>query len=675
MFDRQGIPDYLISAHNLQHCDVEYLNELSGLEIAQTVSVLIGFSFITQSPDGKTFGLHRLVQFATKTWLDCESTYGNSSTTDASILESAYPAWVGDDHMTCAEIEPHANALSLTCKDTFDLSPQEADLLRRRADYSLYVLYRPSTAAGMNGNAMVWRKHVLGTTHNATIYAVGLQCFLMNVLHEYSVTVTLGGKLLESYSCSSSSEDGDTRESISNVALSGVLEPLAQAHRELGQLDEALRVLERAAHKLDSTPKLQLLRASVLDDMGRHGEARKLRAEVRDFLRDLVSSRKQTLGPYHVETLDANMELGTVYQKLDDFLGAKAMFIEVSEALTHCRDPDERRRIDALESLVEAHMHLNELVQAEGLLIEVLAWKRRTLGSQSLSTMTVIGGLAILYFDKHDLVRAKPLLTELWQMKESPEQEKYDMKVNAKVNALGYLVRIQREGGEQFVADSLWDEVLNDLIGSSGSLAETLLYFSGLRAMNMKKQGRVREAHDIWSRILPLSTKAVSLKHEFRATVLEGLALCKEDMEELCVAESLWDQALDIRIKSLGPLDEKTLGSMDSRAFNLIRQGRHDEACKSWSEILTLATDVLGTEHELKKDVQDSLDAYGKGSDQGPDEDSEEGSDEDWLTKSDEGTVGDAAQSSHDEDHIQHTRKKRRICLDGKDDPPSLLSS
>lgn len=557
MFDRQGIPDYLISAHNLQHCDVEYLNELSELEIAQTVSVLIGFSFITQSPDGKTFGLHRLVQFATKTWLHCESTYGNFSTTAASILESAYPAWVGDDHMTCAEIEPHANALSLTCKDTFDLSPQEADLLHRRANYSLYVLYRPSTATEMNEKAMVWRKHVLGTTHNATIYAVGLQCFLMNVLHEYTVTVSLGGELLESYFCSSSSEDGDTRESISNVALSHVLERVAQAHRELGQLDEALRVLERAAHKLDSTPKLRLLRASVLDDMGRHGEARKLKVAARDFIHDLADRKKQTLGPYHNETLIAMIELGTVYQKLDDLFGAKAVFTEVSEAVTHCRDSDGRRRIDVLERLANTHMHLNELDQAEKLLIEVLLWRRRNLGPHSLATIAVMRDLAILYLDKRDFLRAIPLLTELWKMKESPESKKHDIRMIA----LDYLVDIQKEGAEQVVAGSLWDEVVNDLIGLSGSRAEMLLRILGLRAMDLMEQGRIGEAHDICSRILPLATDALGTEHELtRACVIQLIRTQISLLTELSPAARIEGSGEEPEEDCATDSDEKSAG-------------------------------------------------------------------------------------------------------------------
>ncbi|KAF1356154.1 hypothetical protein BDV97DRAFT_786 [Delphinella strobiligena] len=125
MFDRQGIPDYLISSNKLHDCDFKSLDKLTEFEIAQAISVLAGLSFISLGPVGTTFSMHRLAPPATRAWLDCELAYARFSSAAESILANAYPLSPLHEYRKCREIEPHTNVLSTTCKDTFELSSRK----------------------------------------------------------------------------------------------------------------------------------------------------------------------------------------------------------------------------------------------------------------------------------------------------------------------------------------------------------------------------------------------------------------------------------------------------------------------------------------------------------------------------------------------------------------------
>lgn len=303
------------------HCDVEHLDDLSGMEVAHALSVLAGFSFISLGPDGTTVDMHQLVQLAIKAWLDCEFTYESFRSAAVIILLKAYPANPMSRHRICAEIEPHANALSTTCKDF-----RETGLLYPRAVYNGAVLIGISAAVTMNEKAMLWRKHVLCPSYSATIAVVALQCLFTNATREYTTTIGMGREISGSYVCSSSS-DGGTEGSTSNEDedIMKIRIAVADSHRELGQLDKALRVLEGAMHEQDF-----------------------------DF----------------------------------EFAPSPS---------------------------VNAYTRLNELVHAGGLLIEVLVWRRRSLGPHSFGIMLVMRYFAILYFNKRDFVRGNTVSKRIIQ--------------------------------------------------------------------------------------------------------------------------------------------------------------------------------------------------------------------------------------------------------------------
>ena len=58
VLDRQGLPDYLFSTREMD------------LDFEDNVDRLIEFSLLNSSVDGHTYGMHRLVQIAMKSWLD-----------------------------------------------------------------------------------------------------------------------------------------------------------------------------------------------------------------------------------------------------------------------------------------------------------------------------------------------------------------------------------------------------------------------------------------------------------------------------------------------------------------------------------------------------------------------------------------------------------------------------
>ena len=79
-FDRQGIPETLVRTRTEKECSLEgddennekYDSEDSTLndEFEDDILILRNYSFISVNTDKKTFEMHRLVQLATRKWLE-----------------------------------------------------------------------------------------------------------------------------------------------------------------------------------------------------------------------------------------------------------------------------------------------------------------------------------------------------------------------------------------------------------------------------------------------------------------------------------------------------------------------------------------------------------------------------------------------------------------------------
>ncbi|KAL9136199.1 MAG: hypothetical protein Q9175_002588 [Cornicularia normoerica] len=126
MLDRQGIPEFLICEDGKPSLDFE-----------EAIGTLLQFSFVKEESEKKVFAIHRLVQLATKKWIE---TNGEAEKFQKEALELVwlkYPAGNYENWMTCEALEPHAQVVLNYIYDSKDYKFQQSRILHNGALYAL----------------------------------------------------------------------------------------------------------------------------------------------------------------------------------------------------------------------------------------------------------------------------------------------------------------------------------------------------------------------------------------------------------------------------------------------------------------------------------------------------------------------------------------------------------
>jgi tetratricopeptide (TPR) repeat protein len=263
MFDRQQIPKCLLDAG------------LSSLQFEENIAPLLRYSLIHQQTRENDFGMHRLVQLATKTWLQTSNGFSKWKSEALKIMANIIPVDpVFKNWPLCQDLLPHAK--ELVANNKADVSPEDASNIATILKASgWYLMERIGEYKGAEKNmrdAFIICEQVLGLEHQLTIDCLGA---------------------------------------------------LSSAHRVQGELiqaeamaRQALQLSERATgpNSLDTT-KAQFRLGLLLIRKKDHGEVVYEEAELR--LRQALTTWKEKLGWKNSKTLfaAANLALILAYQR------------------------------------------------------------------------------------------------------------------------------------------------------------------------------------------------------------------------------------------------------------------------------------------------------------------------------------------------------------------------
>src|SRR5579871_1654876 len=159
-FDCQGIPEWLLQNRNKHRNNLKYREEhdqeygdavdddfssqssqSDGFE--EDVVALRNFSFISVNTDGTTFEMHRLVQLATRKWLEAHGQLERWKQQFIRKLCEEFPTGEYENWAVCQAIFPHAKSAALQ-------QPKEQDMLRDWAT----ILYKAAWYAWEMGNGV-----------------------------------------------------------------------------------------------------------------------------------------------------------------------------------------------------------------------------------------------------------------------------------------------------------------------------------------------------------------------------------------------------------------------------------------------------------------------------------------------------------------------------------------
>ncbi|KFY48968.1 hypothetical protein V495_00865, partial [Pseudogymnoascus sp. VKM F-4514 (FW-929)] len=162
MFDRQGIPEFLLC--------IKYPNPL---DLEEALGSLDEFSLITIENGGKTFEMHRLVQLATRKWLE---RFGDSERWQREAIEvvaKAFPSGDYNNWKTCEAMSPHATEVLKYELESDQSILERASLLYNMAWYN-WLQGRYKIAKAESQESLTTRQHLLQDDDTMIFKGIGM---------------------------------------------------------------------------------------------------------------------------------------------------------------------------------------------------------------------------------------------------------------------------------------------------------------------------------------------------------------------------------------------------------------------------------------------------------------------------------------------------------------------
>ena len=167
-FDRQGIPDFVLqNCSNSQHVDGGADLD-PDMEFDQDLAVLQSYCLIKTGINGDVFQMHRLVQFATRKWLEAYDDLNLWRRRYMRCLSKEYPMGEFEQWSRCEILFPHAVVATVNEPNDEDSLQHWSEILINAAQYAS-AQGRGEVSESMARKVVVVREKVLGKDNRGTL--------------------------------------------------------------------------------------------------------------------------------------------------------------------------------------------------------------------------------------------------------------------------------------------------------------------------------------------------------------------------------------------------------------------------------------------------------------------------------------------------------------------------
>ncbi|ETS86513.1 hypothetical protein PFICI_00341 [Pestalotiopsis fici W106-1] len=290
-FDRQGIPESLLRDQR-KAGDDESIGCSSAFD--DDVLVLREYSFVHASERAQDFQMHRLVQLATRNWLQDSGSYEQWKQEFINRLATRLPNGEYVNWVTWQTLLPHARLASILRPETEAAILDWATVLHQMGWYC-FSMGNGHEAERITTLAMETRIEILGRDDTRTLSTMGLVGLIYDLNGRWEAALKLDVEVCENREKISGPDHPDTLRSMNNLAETnqGQLEAAEELHK---------KALEIRKQKLGPDHPDTLLSmhnlAFTLDSLGRIDEAIPM-------LERCVNLREQVLGSDHPKYLSS----------------------------------------------------------------------------------------------------------------------------------------------------------------------------------------------------------------------------------------------------------------------------------------------------------------------------------------------------------------------------------
>ena len=282
VLNRQGIPESVLRGNG------------DRLAFEDDLAVLCGFSLIVEELRGGYFEMHRLVQLATRKWLNAHGHIVKWNQEALVMISKAFPAGSYENWVTCAMLLPHVEAvLSCSLLDRDNVLAKASIMHKLSSYFWLQGDYR--LAKHKIDQAIGIKRKYLADEDRGLLASISLCATVLSDQGKYEEAERMHRQTLQLREKVVGVEHPETLTSMNNLAgvlsYQGKYEEAERMHRQTLQLREKVVGVEHP-NTLASMNNL----AGVLSYQGKYEEAERMH-------RQTLQLQEKALGVEHPNTL------------------------------------------------------------------------------------------------------------------------------------------------------------------------------------------------------------------------------------------------------------------------------------------------------------------------------------------------------------------------------------
>ncbi|KAH8649328.1 hypothetical protein BX600DRAFT_388594 [Xylariales sp. PMI_506] len=427
-FDRQGIPGLLLrtdqpeapedtgkidTEEKADDNDEENDNDETSLsgsimtdeedEFQEDIITLREYSFISESEDGKTFEIHRLIQLATRKWLTENNQDQKWEGRFLKNLDTAFPNGEHKNWPKCQLLFPHVIAAAARKPKVLTHLQHWSSILYKGAWYT-WRLGNGIQTETFARESMKVRKKVFGDEDDKTLRSMGLVGYGLNLQGRWDKAEKLFIQIMETNEKKLGEDHPDTLTNKANLALTYSKQGRWEAAEEL-----FVQVMETRKRKLgedhpDTLTSIANL-ASTFWNQGRWEAAERLEVQV-------METSKKKLGEDHPDTLTSIANLASTFWNQGRWEAAEELFVQVIETSKKKLGEDHPDTLTSITNLASTFWNQGRWEAAERLEVQVMETRKKKLGEDHPDTLTSMNNLAVTWKALGKYEEAKRLMQE-----------------------------------------------------------------------------------------------------------------------------------------------------------------------------------------------------------------------------------------------------------------------
>jgi tetratricopeptide (TPR) repeat protein len=524
LFNRQGIPKILIKPES--HDDGSQSNNDYDLhdpevEFENAIVLLDAFSLVRAETNGDFFEIHRLVQVATRRWLESNGSIQKWKSDAIAKMADKMPNGEYENWKICAILLPHAKEIITYQAVNVESRLQRASVLENVGWYESAV-GNFDIAVQMREESLNVRRQFLHEDDSLVLSSMANLASTYRNQGRWKKAEELEVHVIETTKRILGQEHPDTLTSMAN---------LASTYRNQGRWKEAeeleVHVIETIKRILGqehpSTLRSMANLASTYRNQGRWKKAEELEVQV-------MKTTKRILGQEHPSTLTSMASLASTYRNQGRWKEAEELDVQVMKTTKRILGQEHPDTLTSMADLASTYWNQGRWKEAEELDVQVMKTRKRILGQEHPSTLRSMANLASTYWNQGRWKEAEELDVQVTETtKRILGQEHPDT-----LRGMANLASTYRKQGRWKDAEELDVHVIETrkrILGQEHP--DTLMSMANL-AYTLKSQDRDKEAIDLIKQVKRLQRDTLGSKHYLTMNSKRTLSEWQQESNSLC---------------------------------------------------------------------------------------------------------------------------------------------